>query len=57
MHEREPAEIVRRAVASMAKYHTRRVLAQFGNEIRVGDMKLLFYYGNRTSHIPPEQAP
>jgi glycerol-3-phosphate O-acyltransferase len=54
IHEREPAEVVRDAIAGLVTYHTRRVLAQFGDEIRVGDMKLLFYYQNRTSHIAPE---
>lgn len=54
VHHREPAEVVRDAVAGLVTYHTRRVLAQFGDEIRVGDMKLLFYYQNRTSHIAPE---
>ena len=56
-HDRDPAEIVRDAIAGLVTYHTRRVVAQFGDEIRVGDMKLLFYYQNRTSHIPPEPAP
>jgi glycerol-3-phosphate O-acyltransferase len=44
--------VVREAVASLGTYHTRPVAERRGDDIRIGYMKLLYYYQNRTSHIP-----
>jgi glycerol-3-phosphate O-acyltransferase len=45
--------IVDDAVRGLTTYHTRPVLAVDGGAVRVLDVKLLFYYQNRTAHIPP----
>jgi glycerol-3-phosphate O-acyltransferase len=46
--------IVDDAVRGLSTYHTRPIVALRDGTIVVEDMKLLFYYQNRTAHIPPE---
>jgi len=42
------------AVRGLSTYHTRPIVAVRDGAIVVEDMKLLFYYQNRTAHIPAE---
>ncbi|MGE0550127.1 MAG: 1-acyl-sn-glycerol-3-phosphate acyltransferase [Kofleriaceae bacterium] len=42
------------ALRGLAAYHTRPVVERHTNVIQVEDMRLLFYYQNRTAHIPVE---
>jgi len=46
-----PREIVDQTLHFMSTYHTKRVLYQSGAHIRVGSMKLLYYYRNRCAHV------
>jgi glycerol-3-phosphate O-acyltransferase len=50
-------EVVTDALLSAGAYHTRPLLTRSGDSLRAGYMKLLYYYQNRTSHIPPESSP
>jgi glycerol-3-phosphate O-acyltransferase len=52
-----PAAILDDAVRGLGGYHSRPVVERRGDTIVVGDLKLLYYYQNRTHHIPPEAAP
>ncbi|ACY15652.1 1-acyl-sn-glycerol-3-phosphate acyltransferase [Haliangium ochraceum] len=47
-------ETVADAVHALTSYHTRPVVAAHAGHLHVEDMKLLFYYQNRTHHIAPE---
>jgi glycerol-3-phosphate O-acyltransferase len=47
------AAIVDDAASALATYHTRPVVTRHGDQLAVGDVKLLYYYQNRTMHIPP----
>jgi glycerol-3-phosphate O-acyltransferase len=49
-----PAAIVDDAVRGLGSYHTRPVVERRGDDVVVGDVKLLYYYQNRTHHIPVE---
>ncbi len=53
---RSAAAIVEDAVRGLVTYHARPVLRSAGRELLVGDMKLLYYYQNRTAHIPVERV-
>ncbi len=46
------AEILDDAVAALGAYHTRPVVRRHGDQVAASDVKLLFYYQNRTHHIP-----
>ena len=50
------AAVVDDAVRGLSTYHTRPIIAQRGDALQVDDVKLLYYYQNRTAHIPPEAA-
>ncbi len=54
--EMDPAALVDDAMRLLTTYHTRPVLEVSGNRIHVGAMKLLYYYANRTDHIPEERS-
>src|SRR4051812_156541 len=43
--------IVDDAVRGLGTYHTRPAVSRQGDTLRVEDIKLLFYYQNRTAHI------
>lgn len=48
------------AVRALSGYHTRPIALRAGaggGQLQVKDVKLLFYYQNRTAHIPVEEAP
>jgi glycerol-3-phosphate O-acyltransferase len=49
-----PAAIVDDAVRGLGSYHTRPVVERRGDDVVVGDVKLLYYYQNRAHHIPVE---
>jgi glycerol-3-phosphate O-acyltransferase len=46
--------IVDDAVRGLGTYHTRPVVVRQSDQLRVEDIKLLYYYQNRTAHIPVE---
>jgi glycerol-3-phosphate O-acyltransferase len=53
----QPASaIVDDAVRGLSTYHTRPIVRQRDGALQVDDVKLLFYYQNRTAHVPPEAA-
>ena len=43
-------------VRGLSTYHTRPIVERAGDMLHVRDMKLLYYYQNRTAHIPAEAA-
>ena len=44
-----------RTVGGLSSYHTRPVIVRRGSDtLAVDDVKLLYYYSNRTAHITPE---
>jgi glycerol-3-phosphate O-acyltransferase len=52
-----PAEtIVDDAVRGLGTYHTRPAVTRRGNDLVATDLKLLYYYQNRTAHLPAEAA-
>ncbi len=52
-----PAEaLVNEALRAFRGYHTRPVAEREGDLVRVRNMKLLYYYQNRTAHLSPEGA-
>jgi glycerol-3-phosphate O-acyltransferase len=42
------------AVRGLSTFHTRKIVEQRGDALHVADIKLLYYYQNRTAHIPTE---
>ena len=42
------------AVKGLGSYHTRPAVTRHGDILQVDDVKLLYYYQNRTAHVPPE---
>lgn len=42
------------AVRGLSSYHTRPIVERTAGGLQVKDVKLLYYYQNRTAHIPPE---
>lgn len=49
----QPAEQrVEAAIRGLSTYHTRPIVRQTGDTLRVEDVKLLYYYANRTAHMP-----
>ncbi len=46
------SEIIDQTLHFMSTYHTKRVLYRVSDHIRVGSMKLLHYYQNRSAHLP-----
>lgn len=49
-------EKVADAVKGLSTFHTRQIVDDRGDAICVSDVKLLYYYMNRTAHIPTEEA-
>ncbi len=49
-----PAEIVDDALRMFRGYHTRPVVERVGDQLVVRDLRLLYYYQNRTAHLAPE---
>jgi glycerol-3-phosphate O-acyltransferase len=50
------AEKVDDALRGLSTFHTRTIVERRGDSLQISDVKLLFYYQNRTAHIPPESA-
>jgi len=50
----EVTAIVDEAVRGFSSYHTRPIVSRRDPTLQVDDVKLLYYYQNRTAHIPPE---
>jgi len=48
------AAIVDDAVRGLSSYHTRPAVSRVDQTLYVDDVKLLYYYQNRTAHLPPE---
>jgi glycerol-3-phosphate O-acyltransferase len=48
---RSTATLVDDAVRGLGSYHTHPAVTRAGDTLRVGDMKLLYYYQNRTAHF------
>ena len=46
------ATIVDDAVRALAGYHRHPVVVRHGDMLQVGDLKLIYYYQNRTAHLP-----
>jgi glycerol-3-phosphate O-acyltransferase len=42
------------AIKGLSSYHTTPIVERSGGNLQVKDVKLLYYYQNRTAHIPPE---
>ncbi|MBK9029729.1 MAG: 1-acyl-sn-glycerol-3-phosphate acyltransferase [Myxococcales bacterium] len=42
------------AVRALGSYHAHPVLERRGDHLRIGDVKLLYYYQNRLAHLPVE---
>jgi glycerol-3-phosphate O-acyltransferase len=49
-------EIVDDAVRGLSTYHTRPIVSRHDHTLQVDDVKLLYYYQNRTAHVPPERS-
>ncbi|HEY5949967.1 MAG TPA: 1-acyl-sn-glycerol-3-phosphate acyltransferase, partial [Kofleriaceae bacterium] len=54
--EQSSAAKLEDAVRGLASYHTRPIVERGGETLHVKDIKLLYYYQNRTAHIPPEAS-
>ena len=50
------SEIVDDAVRGLSTYHTRPILSRHDHSLQVDDVKLLYYYQNRTAHVPAERT-
>jgi glycerol-3-phosphate O-acyltransferase len=42
------------AIRGLSSYHTRPIVSRREQALQVDDVKLLYYYQNRTAHVPPE---
>jgi glycerol-3-phosphate O-acyltransferase len=49
-------EVLDDAVRGLSTYHSRPILVRRDPILAVDDVKLLYYYQNRTAHIPPERT-
>ncbi|MEO8704623.1 MAG: hypothetical protein ABI867_31500, partial [Kofleriaceae bacterium] len=47
------AEKLETGIKGLSSYHTRPIVERTGETLSVKDVKLLYYYQNRTAHIPP----
>ncbi len=56
MGEVSAAQLVNDAMKAFQSYHTHLVAERVEDKVQVRSLKLLFYYHNRTSHIPVEDA-
>jgi len=49
-------EKLENGIKGLSSYHTNAIVEHSGANLQVKDVKLLFYYQNRTAHIPPEAS-
>jgi glycerol-3-phosphate O-acyltransferase len=47
-------EVMEDALRALSSYHSKPVVQLAGERLQVGVMKLLYYYRNRTAHVPVE---
>ena len=57
IHEMSAEAVLHDALRGLQSYHTHPVVEQGADVVRVGSMKLLYYYANRADHIPAEDLP
>jgi len=61
LHQRVAAAgdtaVVDDAVRALGSYHSTPVVERRGDALRIGDLELVYYYQNRTAHLPPERKP
>jgi glycerol-3-phosphate O-acyltransferase len=48
------AAVLDDAVRGLSTYHTRPIVSRRDQALHVDDVKLLYYYQNRTAHVPPD---
>jgi len=53
---KDGAAILDEAIAALRAYHTHPVVQRHGDDVTAADLKLLYYYQNRTSHVPAAPA-
>jgi glycerol-3-phosphate O-acyltransferase len=58
IEQQSDQQILDDALRGLGTYHTTPVVRQNGSVLVVGDLRLLYYYQNRTAHLklPPQQA-
>lgn len=54
VRDMEARGVLDEALRSFRTYHTRAVADRASDDLKVGAIKLLYYYQNRTSHVPEE---
>jgi glycerol-3-phosphate O-acyltransferase len=53
----QPAQaVLDDAVRGLSSYHTRPIVSRREQALQVDDVKLLYYYQNRTAHVPAEAS-
>ena len=52
--DQSTADKLEHAIKGLSTYHTRPIVERTGATLQIKDVKLLYYYQNRTAHIPPE---
>jgi len=50
------ADKVTDALKGLTTFHTRKIVVEHGDSLQVADVKLLYYYMNRTAHIPAPEV-
>lgn len=53
VRDMETRGVLDEALRSFRTYHSRAVADRTGDDVKVGSIKLLYYYQNRTAHVPP----
>ncbi len=48
--------VVADALRALGTYHTHPVAERLGDRVRIGSMRLVYYYSNRTSHLAQESG-
>jgi glycerol-3-phosphate O-acyltransferase len=54
LRAQDASAIVDDAVRGLSSYHTRPIVSRHEPSLQIDDVKLLYYYQNRTAHVPPE---
>jgi glycerol-3-phosphate O-acyltransferase len=52
----DASEILDDAVRGLSTYHTRPIVSRHDHTLQINDVKLLYYYQNRTAHVPAERT-
>ena len=52
-HTMRPGDVIDEALVMFRGYHTRPVVERVSERLIARDLRLLFYYQNRTAHIGP----